>query len=50
VLEALTKHYTREAVDKGIKELRKKLQVPEGTREDGSEKPMEKLFKDLFGK
>lgn len=50
VLEALTKHYTREAVDKGIKELRKKLQVPEGTREDRSEKPMEKLLKDLFGK
>jgi len=50
VLEALTKHYTRKAVDKGIKELRKKLQVPEGTEEDGSQKPMERLLKDLFGK
>ncbi len=50
VLGALTKHYTREAVDKGIKELRKKLQVPEGTGEDGSQQPVEKLLKDLFRK
>ena len=50
ILEALTKHYTRKAVYKGIKELRKKLQVPEGTGEDGLQKPMEKLLKDLFGK
>ena len=50
VLEALTKHYTRKAVDKGIKELRKKLQVPEGKGEDGLQKPVEKLLKDLFGK
>lgn len=50
VLEALTKHYTRKAVDKGIKELRKKLQVPEGKGEDGLQEPLEKLLKDLFGK
>ena len=50
VLEALTKHYTRKAVDKGIKELRKKLQVPEGKGEDRLQKPVERLLKDLFGK
>jgi uncharacterized protein involved in outer membrane biogenesis len=48
VLEALAKHYTQKAVDKGIKKLRKKFKLPKEAEE--LEKPVKKLLDGLFGK
>ena len=49
VLGALTRHYSRKAVDKGIEKLQKKLKLPKET-EEIIEKPVKDLLKDLFGK
>jgi hypothetical protein len=50
VLEALTQHYTRKAVDKGVEKLRKKLGLPEGEGKDELQTPLERVLKDVFRK